>query len=103
MNKILHTTKEIITNLIPRSISPLTIWFALEMQDKLDANRNKSGWDCMTNKEILGRIKDEVKELEVAIKSGVKADIIAEATDVSNFCSFIAHNNQVSLESRGPQ
>ena len=96
--KILHTAKDIVSALVSRAISPITIWFGLQMQNNLELNRHKSGWEQMSNYEILNRIKDEVKELQEAIKKGDKVNIIHEAADVANFCSFIAHNNQSDLD-----
>ena len=98
MSKLLNNSREIIARLTSRSVSPLSIWFALEMQVKLDSNRRKSGWDLMQPDEILTRIKDEVKELEDAIESGVKIDMVQEAVDVANFCSFLAHNMQYEID-----
>lgn len=100
MSKILRNREQIIARLITKSASPLSIWFALEMQGKLDLNRHKGGWDLMTPKEILGRIKDEVAELEAAIEGGECVEIIDEAVDIANFCSFLAHNMQEDIESK---
>ena len=75
--------------------TPVT-WFFDQTNRKLDENAWKSGWEEMTLRALLKRLKEEVVELEKEIcKPKKKRDsekIINEAADVSNFAMFIAHN-----------
>lgn len=65
--------------------------FAAAMAERLDANSHKSGWADMTPGALLRRLKQEVGELDRAIKSGaVPEQVIREAADVANFAAMIA-------------
>lgn len=68
------------------------LWFACQMDETFMANSHKTGWQNLTMKQSLKRIKDEVRELEEAINTKNKSgdDIIHECTDVANFAMFLA-------------
>ena len=40
------------------------VWFSKEMEAKLKKYDSKGGWEDLTTVHLLGRIKDELKELE---------------------------------------
>ncbi len=91
-------------------LSPLVLAFAREMQRKLNENDWKRGWEHLSKRQLLRRLKQEVGELERALNQaytpeqaqdaytdglGAKVDrslahVDAEAADVANFCAFIA-------------
>jgi len=68
--------------------------FAKLMQEKLDENENKGGWEHCTAAFLLGRLKDETLELRKAIcalaKGGSPRAVSREAADVANFAMMIA-------------
>src|SRR5207237_2877466 len=65
--------------------------FAAAMAERLDANSFKTGWQQMTAGALLRRLKQEVGELDRALKSGADAQrITQEAADVANFAAMIA-------------
>lgn len=74
-------------------------WFADCMVYKLSLNLNKKHWREVSNEYLLGRLKEEVQELEEAIKSGSDEDIIHESADVGNIAMMIAdkhYNNRIN-------
>lgn len=76
----------------------ITEFFAY-MLIKLQENGHKSGWHDATNAHLLKRVRQETKELELAIKNGATADEISrEAADIANFCFMIADNAQTRSE-----
>jgi len=87
-----------------RGMRPQLAWFANEMEQQLEANDHKSGWQYSTLKQLLRRLKQEVGELERAIEKG-KPLVVEEAADVANFAMMIAdnfHNEQAETrESQG--
>jgi NTP pyrophosphatase (non-canonical NTP hydrolase) len=69
------------------------------MNQKLDANSAKGGWDECTTEYLCARLAEEVGELiAVAIRdrglppSARRAAIAGEAADVANFAMMIADN-----------
>ena len=69
-------------------------WFAQEMEQQLRRNDHKGGWDSLSFPRMLQRLKQETKELELAIakakKTGKWGDVVGEAADVANFSMMIA-------------
>lgn len=70
------------------------LWFASEMQRVLTYNRTicgKSGWETMSDKQILHRIRQETAELTKAVEDGATPqEMIAESVDIANFALFFA-------------
>ena len=62
------------------------------MRRKLERNRGKLHWrePAVTDAYLLGRLRDEVDELERAAASGSVRDAWDEAGDVGNFAAMIA-------------
>ncbi len=74
-------------------LSELVYSFALAMQEKLDENRNKHGWDELTPFQCIERIKEEFEELTTAVDSHKTEDkVTSECVDVANFAAFLAWN-----------
>lgn len=72
---------------------PYVLRFATEMEAKLDANRHKGdrqGWLSCTPHSLLTRLKEEVQELEDAMRDGRFESAKGEAADVGNFAMMIA-------------
>lgn len=70
------------------------VWFSKEMEAKLKKYDSKGGWEDLTTVHLLGRIKDELKELEEEFENDF-IDITAavrECADIANFCMMIADN-----------
>lgn len=65
--------------------------FAGAMAERLAANSYKRGWRELTPRQLLARLKQEVGELEGAMR-GVPDPIVVtrEAADVANFAAMIA-------------
>ena len=76
-------------------------WFAAKMESKLKENDHKGGWDYCGNSFLLKRLKEEVSELSVAVRSEFSTSerIIGEAADVANFAMMIAHNTKEKEQS----
>ena len=67
--------------------------FSEDMEHKLVKNDHKSGWGNCTSSYLLLRLKEEVKELETAVRNNKSTgDVITEAADVANFAMMIADN-----------
>lgn len=67
------------------------------MKSKLRANQKKPHWEQESLGYLLERLKEEVNELEEAIKAhqegtGSVLDTIGEAADVANFAAMIVDN-----------
>ena len=74
-------------------LSGLVWTFAFKMQEQLDKNGEKSGWEYLTATECIDRMKEELKELEDAHQQGLGEDaVISECADISNFAAFLAAN-----------
>ncbi len=65
---------------------------------KLRANAHKGRWADLTVRQCLPKLKDEVKELGIAIKEGSSSEILMEAADVANWGMITAN---VALEAKG--
>ena len=64
--------------------------FCAKMLQKLRENSFKRHWDDMPIDDLLNRLKEEMAELEEAIKAKDLDNIPAECADVSNFCMMIS-------------
>jgi len=74
------------------------LWFAREMEKKLEVNSDKEGW-CFCSLQYLSmRLTQEKKELARAIKKKDKKRIIEECADVANFAMMIADNTKNEIE-----
>jgi hypothetical protein len=62
------------------------------MEEVLRANDHKDGWERMKFPELLWRLRQELDELEAAVKEKRDGDVPLEAVDVANFCMFIYNN-----------
>lgn len=80
---------KILAGLVAESCNWRVIWFAIEMQRVLTEQRRsgKQGWENMSDKQILHRIRQETIELAKAKTNREKID---EAVDVANFALFFA-------------
>ncbi len=83
-----HIVKAL-TRMVANSCNWRVLWFAQGMQATLEKNKKlgKSGWEQMSDDQILTRLKQEVKELGKAKTHDKK---IKEAFDVANFAMFFA-------------
>ena len=76
-----------------REMSLEILRFAVNMQQELDNNDYKTGWENLSPSWIIHRIKQETKELEKAIKEKhLKRKIISECADIANFVMMLADN-----------
>ena len=72
--------------------------FAAMMEYKLKKNDHKGNFETTDVDFLLKRLKEEVNELEIAIKSESYFEVMLEAADVANFACIIVWNilrNQV--------
>lgn len=69
--------------------------FANHMFTKMRQNRHKAHWSTVTNSWLLERLKEEVQELEDAMR-GNSDNVPMEAADVANFAAMIADNYKVT-------
>ena len=72
--------------------------FAAMMEYKLKKNDHKGNFENTDVDFLLKRLKEEVDELEIAIKSESYFEVMLEAADVANFACIIVWNilrNQV--------
>ena len=70
-------------------IRPEVVAFARLMEDRLQANEHKGGWKGCRLDWLLGRLKEEVAELEFELGSSVHIWVDKEAADVGNFAMMI--------------
>ena len=72
-------------------LRPEILWFAEQMEKKLQSNDYKGGWNDCSIKYLLYSLKEEIKELsdELNQKSN-SSNIIKEAADIANFAMMIA-------------
>ncbi len=67
--------------------------FADAMMRELEINAGKGSWSHESVGWLLRRLKQEVRELDRALKKGAPmGDVISEAADVGNFAMMIATN-----------
>lgn len=61
------------------------------MLDKLKRNRGKLHWrdPSVTDEYLIGRLREEVDELEEAVRSGDVFAVYDEAGDVANFAGML--------------
>jgi NTP pyrophosphatase (non-canonical NTP hydrolase) len=64
--------------------------FAMEMEHLLRENEHKGGWADSSLEDLLEKLKEEVEELEEAIKQpGYQVEACREAGDVGNIAMMI--------------
>lgn len=74
-------------------MSSVILRFAIEMQNELDRNNHKSGWHGLSPKWLIHRMKQEVAELEKAVKKEKpREEIQSECADVANFAMMLSNN-----------
>ncbi len=71
--------------------------FAETMEQRLRANDHKGGWTRCEVLWLLGRLREEVEELEREILRGEPAAIVHEAADVANFAMMIADRSTAGV------
>lgn len=82
-------------------IRPIVMRFAEKMERKLRKNDYKSSYKEMTSPEILGRIEDEIAELQDAMDDAEVSGIINEAVDVANFMAMLIDKLRSKDEEHG--
>ena len=67
--------------------------FGLQMTENLNNNIHKGHWKGENNGYLLSRLREEIQELEDALRSGTDPKTIQqEAADIANFAMMIADN-----------
>lgn len=67
--------------------------FAKFMEDKLWRNIHKTGWHDLSDKQLIKRMRQEIREIVIAIDAGESPEKIAlECADVANFAMMLADN-----------
>lgn len=70
------------------------VQFSQEMIKKFIIHEEKPGWDDLNTKEdlfeFLNCLKEEVEELEQALKGEPNENVVKEAADVANYCFIIS-------------
>lgn len=79
--------------------------FASQMEAKMKENDDRNGWEYEGYLWLLSRLKQETKELKLAIKCAIRlecranlSEVIREAADVANFAMMIADNAKTNLK-----
>lgn len=76
-------------------ISEAVMLFAAKMEERLLANDHKGGWDGCDPGWLLGRLRDEVSELDATgFTDDASADPSGECADVANFAMMIFDNTR---------
>jgi len=80
---------KVLAGLVAESCNWRVVWFATRMQDTLTRNRamGKSGWESMSDEDIIKRLRQEVTELK---KAKTNREKVNEAVDVADFAMFFA-------------
>ena len=83
------------------SVRRPVVTFAIKMESVLRANDHKGGWTGCAPQWLLMRLKQEVAELEFAMKyhSVESGSAIKECADVANFAMMIADNMGLGYQS----
>ena len=74
-------------------VRPEVLWFAQQMEAKLKDNDHKGGWENESIHWLIGRLRQEWRELYDALLPPWKRDperVAEEAADVANFVMMIA-------------
>lgn len=76
--------------------------FVDAMRHKLASNKykGKRNWEDDSPETLLKRLKEEIDELEEAIKGGNQIEILLEAADVGNFAMMVS-NVAIALAAGG--
>lgn len=74
--------------------------FHLTMAEQLEANSHKTGWRHLTAAQCLRRARQELRELERALRSGTTKEIQHEAADAADFLMFLSENAASYVEQR---
>ena len=73
------------------ALSPLVWTFAHLMQEQLDENSDKSGWEGLSPQTCLDRIANELNEAREAVINQTGQDSVRrECADIANFAAFLA-------------
>lgn len=84
-----------------KNVRPEVALFALEMEEVLEDNDHKTGWDDLSIHALYNRIKQEFEELQeqyIVMNHHLGDDkqfvqkMRGEAIDIANFCMFLCHN-----------
>ena len=66
------------------------VW-ASHMHERLEANKDKGHWRDDNHSELFDRVREELNELEEAMRLGKPAkDVVLEAADVANMAFMAA-------------
>jgi hypothetical protein len=92
-------------------LRPSVLWFAQRMEEKLRKTDFKGGWATCTDAYLVGRMREELVELEEAAEVPCMAcgrwhndskktveDIIDECVDVANFAMMEADNKNRKIQ-----
>ena len=71
-------------------LRPEVVAFARLMEDRLRANEHKGGWKGCNTNWLMGRLREEAKELQAIFDQGMGGDVGHEAADVANFAMMVA-------------
>lgn len=74
-------------------LRPTLRWFsaAMELMLRRNDNKGREAWRMDTPGVLLGRLKDELLELQDALREGASPDkVTQEAADVANFAMMVA-------------
>lgn len=66
--------------------------FKRAMLEKLIENNHKMGWEGLSDKWILNRIRQEKTEIETALRNGNLKEAKRECADVANFAMMLWDN-----------
>jgi NTP pyrophosphatase (non-canonical NTP hydrolase) len=72
--------------------------FAEVMERKLQENDHKGGWRGEHPAWLLGRLLEEISELEEALRQANRRAIERECADIANFAMMIADQTQDQVE-----
>ncbi len=91
-------------------VRPSVIQFALLMEERLKANDHKGGWGHCSLDYLIGRLKEEIQELDSSIgKAREHKDHISrprrmnvklESCDVANFAMMICENIEFEISEK---
>lgn len=76
------------------NVDKKVLQFSGVMIEKLTKNNHKPGWKYESLQALIGRMKDEVEELEKTVTDspsrGYRNRIILEAADIANYAMMVA-------------
>jgi NTP pyrophosphatase (non-canonical NTP hydrolase) len=97
--RLLSSLEEAVRNLKAEpKLSNEVLWFAAEMEKKLNRNRWKGHWEAASDEYLMKRAREELVEVQDELNRSnpgmFHPKVVEEAADVANFMLMLADNHR---------